>query len=120
MRKPAQTLHKFAQTGHGGYDIPVCRQDVREMLELVGVEDCWQVFYVYPLMAKPEIADENSQEKITKAPSGPPVIRLTNPSPADKEEEEQEDENRRRWLLFEAQRVGMAEGLHKPDADKKK
>ena len=94
--------------------------NVREMLELIGVEDYWQGFYVCILMAKPEIADENRQEKITKGQSGPPVIRFTNPSPADKEEDDQEDENRRRWLLFEAQRVGMAEGLHEPDTDKNK
>lgn len=100
--------------GKAGTSFLRCQGNVRTLWD----KTYWQGFYVYFLMVKPEIADENRQEKITNGQSGPPVIRFTNPSPADKEEEDQDDENRHHWLLFEAQRVGMAEGLHQPEAEK--
>ncbi|MBL7718366.1 MAG: hypothetical protein JNL72_05995 [Flavipsychrobacter sp.] len=54
---------------------------------------------------------ENSTARETKILAS----ELTNPSPAFREEERQEDEQRRRWLIFEAQRTGMVEGLQKPE-----
>lgn len=71
-------------------------------------------------MRESEIGSECKQEKITSGQTDLEVSKLSNQSPAFKEEEEQEDNNRDRWLLFEAQRVGVAEGLHKPDAKEDK